>query len=182
MSLPLPCGDYEFLENGADEFQSLVNYFDEVERSHQEKREPPQWSSHFKDESRGYFIEADVLYPPERHHMMRDYPPCPTATEFKEEDTSPYYREAWHVKNGDRKMPNSTKLCASLVDKRNVVLHSEAPHLVNWFALLLLLKKSNLTLCPNTYKSKKTLYDRNHFSGCFKNGWTFALRSADRLL
>ena len=97
MSLPLPCGDYEFLDNGGDEFQSLVNYFDEVERSHQEKREAPQWSSHFKDETRGYFIEADVLYPPERHHMMKDYPPCPTATEFKEEDTSPYYREAWHV-------------------------------------------------------------------------------------
>ena len=74
MSLPLPCGDYEFLEDGADEFQALTKYFDEVERSHQEKREPPHWSSHFKDESRGYFIEADVLYPPERHHMMKDYP------------------------------------------------------------------------------------------------------------
>ena len=57
---------------------------------------------------------------------MENYPPCPVQTVITEKDVSDYYSQAWHAKHGeDTKMPDSQKLCASLVDKRDVVMHSE---------------------------------------------------------
>ena len=126
MTLPLPVGDYKFLENNSSEFQQLENFFSHMEKSHTTKIPQPEWSQHFPDSSRGYFLECDVYFPPERHSSMANFPPCPAQTRLEEENVSEHYRKAWHARNGEgHKMPASEKLCASLVDKKDIVLHSE---------------------------------------------------------
>ena len=122
----MPVGDYEFLEKDCDEMGRLQQFFSEMEESHTSKEPPPEWSHHFPDESRGYFMECDVFFPPERHQSMVNFPPCPTQTKITEEEVSEHYSSAWHARYGeDTKMPASEKLCASLVDKTNIILHSE---------------------------------------------------------
>ena len=126
MTLPLPVGDYEFLEDSSNEMEQLNRFFEEMEKSHVEKIPQPQWQQYFPEESRGYFLECDVFFPEERHHLMSNFPPCPVQTEITEDDVSSYFSQAWHAKHGeDCKMPASQKLCATLVDKKDVVLHSE---------------------------------------------------------
>lgn len=126
MTLPLPVGDYEFLEDSSSEMGQLNDFFAEMEKSHVETIPQPQWQQYFPNESRGYFLECDVFFPEERHHLMSNFPPCPVQTEINEEDVSSYFSQAWHAKHGeDCKMPASKKLCATLVDKKDVVLHAE---------------------------------------------------------
>ena len=126
MTLPMPVGDYHFIDKESDEMQRLQHFFSEMEESHINKTPPPTWSQHFPDEKKGYFLECDITFPPERHHSMSNFPPCPTQTKINEEDVSEHYSWAWHARYGaETKMPASEKLCASLVDKTDVVLHSE---------------------------------------------------------
>ena len=126
MALPLPVGEYEFLEENSSEVTRIQNFFLEMEKSHIEKRPPPEWVNHFPDDTRGYFFECDVFFPADRHQSMSNFPPCPTQTQINEENVSEHYSQAWHARYGEGvKMPTSEKLCASLVDKKNIVLHSE---------------------------------------------------------
>ena len=125
MTLPLPVGDYQFLEDSCEEITQLQSFFVKMEESHSGKTQQPDWHQYFPDESRGYYLECDVVYPEERHHLMSNLPPCPVQTVITEEDVSCHYSQAWHAKHGDCKMPKSQKLCATLVDERNVVMHSE---------------------------------------------------------
>ena len=126
MTLPMPTGGYEFLDEDSSEMSRLRDFFIQMEKSHIEEKSPPKWSEHFPDETRGYFLECDIFFPPDRHKSMSNFPPCPTQTRISEENVSKHYSWAWHARYGEGvKMPASEKLCASLVDKENVVLHCE---------------------------------------------------------
>ena len=67
MTLPMPTGGYEFLDEDSSEMSRLRDFFIQMEKSHIEEKSPPKWSEHFPDETRGYFLECDIFFPPDRH-------------------------------------------------------------------------------------------------------------------
>ena len=143
MTLPLPVGDYRFLDESSDEMRKLQVFFEKMESSHTENTSQPRWQDHFSDESKGYFLECDVYFPEERHHLMSNFPPCPVQTEITEDNVSTYYSQAWHAKHGDGcKMPKSQKLCATLEDKKDVVLHSENAIIYSRIGARIVVKKA----------------------------------------
>ena len=126
MTLPLPVGDYEFLKDDDVEVTKLRDFFIKMECSHLEKTEAPDWTEYFPDSSKGYYLECDVTFPIDRHEKLSNFPPCPTRTKITEDDVSSHFKQAWRARYGEGvKMPDCEKLCASLTDKKSVVLHSE---------------------------------------------------------
>jgi hypothetical protein len=118
MTMPMPTGNYRFLEEGDSMLDHIRCYFELVEECHQnEDLEMPDWN--VLPQHEGYFIEVDVEYPESRHDYMRDLPPAPAPTTVRQDDLSEHYKHLWRCRYGqDGEIPDSEKLIASLVNKK----------------------------------------------------------------
>ncbi len=98
MSKPLPYSELKF-ENAID-LKTILETSDENET--------------------GYFIEADLEFPPELHEKFKMYPPCPEPLIPQVEWFSEYQRE---VMETTRSKPDCEKLIPHLFKHENYVLH-----------------------------------------------------------
>jgi hypothetical protein len=121
----MPVGGFRFLEEGSEDMIKLQHFFYLMEEHHANGGDLPIWSNHFSNEEEGYYLECDVSYPEDRHESLAGFPPCPAKTNIKEENLSSHFKEMWHLRNGEGRIPESEKLIASLITKESIVIHSE---------------------------------------------------------
>ena len=130
----LPVGGYHFLEEGDEDLEKIHSFFARVEAVHRGSKlglkdtDMPSWESLFpKDEegvSKGFFIEADIHFPPERHDYLQGLPPAPAHTKIGVEDLPPHIQHLVRERFGEKYSGGkSEKLVASLLDKEGVVMH-----------------------------------------------------------
>ena len=72
------------------------------------------------DESTGYMFNCDLEYPKDLHDLHDEFPMCPENLTIKDEWLSPYQME---MKNNFNIKGASKKLCLTLFDKKDYILH-----------------------------------------------------------
>lgn len=70
----------------------------------------------------GYTLEVDLEIPQSLHDETNDYPLAPNHKNIQEEELSPYSKECLQ-KTNTKFMKKNRKLCATLEDKKNYVVH-----------------------------------------------------------
>ena len=101
MSEPLPVGGFEFLRNTTKFTEKYIKNLD-------------------RRGKKGFFFEVSLSYPPELHELHDEYPLCPEHLKVTEDYLS-QYQKAQAKKLGIN--TTSEKLCCTLEDKNNTVLH-----------------------------------------------------------
>ena len=72
---------------------------------------------------KGYLIEVSLSYPSYLHDKHNCFPLAPVKRSIRDEELSPYAKEAWKELRGKSKRPNNGKLLCTLEDKDYYVLH-----------------------------------------------------------
>ena len=72
------------------------------------------------DSPTGYIFEVDLRYPDHIHNLHNEFPLCPEVLEIKSEWLSKYQRS---LKENLQIKGKSKKLCLTLFDKKNYVIH-----------------------------------------------------------
>ena len=75
------------------------------------------------DSEKGYRIEVSLSYPAYLHDEHNCFPLGPIKRGIKDEELSPYAKEAWKDLRGKNKRANNEKLLCTLEDKDFYVLH-----------------------------------------------------------
>ena len=127
----LPIGGYKFLEHEDDSYGQLVSFFDEIGRVFNDEQltdlDMPMWAEYFPEQDgygEGFFLEVDVEIPPELHDKLQYLPPAPCHTSVSTSSLPPHMQEMYRQRYGeDAHGTTSEKLIASLLDKKDVVLH-----------------------------------------------------------
>ncbi len=80
------------------------------------------WTTLTADRATGYFVECDLDYPPELHHLHNDYPLAPERLEINAEmlsETQVRIRRKYSMNRGS----SSSKLVPNLLNKRKYTCH-----------------------------------------------------------
>ena len=75
------------------------------------------------DSEKNYLMEVSLSYPAYLHDEHNCFPLAPVKRSIKDEELSPYAKEAWKDLRGKSKRPNNEKLLCTLEDKDFYVLH-----------------------------------------------------------
>ena len=79
-----------------------------------------------KNESMGYFIEANLVYPSELHEEQNDFPVAPANYKIREENLSEKSQELLNIdKKGTSRIYTTEKLCVTLCSKSGYITTRE---------------------------------------------------------
>lgn len=127
----LPIGGYKFLQPEEDSYVQLVAFFDEIDRVFNEEEltdlDMPIWEEYFPEKDgygEGFFVQVDIEIPEHLHDKLQYLPPAPCHTSVSTSSLPPHMQEMYKQRYGEAaKGSTSEKLIASLLDKKDVVLH-----------------------------------------------------------
>ena len=136
----LPIGGYKFLDEEHEDLDKIRKYFEEVEAIHKVGKpglndtKMPSWDTFFPHDTegvgQGFFIEADVHIPPDRHEYLEGLPPAPAPTKIGIEDLPPHIQLLLKERYGEHYSGGKVeKLVASLLDKKDLVMHHSTAEL-----------------------------------------------------
>ena len=130
----------------------IHSFFTNVEEIHRGRKEGltdadmPSWEALFPHDEegvgRGFFIEADVHVPDDRHEYLQGLPPAPAHTKIEVDDLPPHIQLLVRERYGDKYSGGKTeKLIASLLDKENLVMHHSTAELYARLGATITVKK-----------------------------------------
>jgi hypothetical protein len=94
--------------------------------------------------NRGYILDVDLGYPPHLHDKHNDYPLAPTKTAIPTSALSDLQKDMLKKSDCRRPMKGTVKLCTTLWDKPNYIVHSKLLEL--YLKLGLTVKRINRVL------------------------------------
>ena len=103
MSQIMPHGNFKWMSE--DEFKNI------------------DWLHQTDEQTTGYFVECDLVYPPEIHDEHNDYPMAPERMVLHEEMISETQSQIVKCYNISRSAMTQTKLVPNLMDKNRYVVH-----------------------------------------------------------
>lgn len=148
----LPVGGYHFLSEEDEDFQKIQSFFTTVEEIHRGREKGltdanmPSWDTLFPHDKegvgQGFFIEADVHVPDDRHEYLQGLPPAPAHTKIGVDDLPPHIQLLVRERYGEKYSGGkSEKLIASLLDKEDLVMHHSTAELYARLGVRITVKK-----------------------------------------
>ena len=127
----MPIGGYKFLQPHDESYEQLVDFFAEIERVFKEEElghlDMPVWTDFFPEQDgygEGFFVQVDIEIPEDLHDHLQYLPPAPCHTSVPTSSLPPHMQEMYRQRYGEgAKDSTPEKLIASLMDKKDVVLH-----------------------------------------------------------
>lgn len=106
----------------------------------------PSWDTLFPHDKegvgQGFFIEADVHVPDDRHEYLQGLPPAPAHTKIGVDDLPPHIQLLVRERYGEKYSGGkSEKLIASLLDKEDLVMHHSTAELYARLGVRITVKK-----------------------------------------
>ena len=87
----------------------------------------PIWTDYFPEQNgygEGFFVQVDIDIPEELHDKLQYLPPAPCHTSVSTSSLPPHMQEMYRQRYGEGAQGStSEKLIASLLNKKDVVLH-----------------------------------------------------------
>ena len=109
----------------------MVSFFEEIDRVFNEEQltdlDMPIWTDYFPEQNgygEGFFVQVDIDIPEELHDKLQYLPPAPCHTSVSTSSLPPHMQEMYRQRYGEGAQGStSEKLIASLLNKKDVVLH-----------------------------------------------------------